>query len=503
MEPKKDEYDVVIVGAGPAGMFAADEIAGKKSVLIIDQGRDIKDRDCKLTRCGTCAFCKPCDIMNGVGGAGTFSDGTLNLRPDIGGDLAKQLGDPDYAWEVVNYVDRKFVEYGAPEEMLIPDQQSAEQLMRMAVAQGARFLPINQRHIGSDFAPKVIGNHKKSLEERGVEFLLNTKVKDLIVEKQKKNGKVCKMTYKGVILAGGMRIKAGWVIIAPGRIGADWMAEMVKKHGIPAKDGPIDIGVRLEVPRVSMDIITKVNHDPKFHIYTKTYRDFVRTFCTNEHGYVVREAYENYVTTNGHSLKGKQSDNTNFAFLMRVELTEPIAGTGDYGMKMAQLAGLIGGSKPIVQTYGDLRQGRRSKPEGIAKNLVVPTLKDVTPGDIGMALTYRILIGILEGLEVLNEIIPGILTDSTLIYAPEVKFYSKELHVNKDMKVISEDGGVIVENLFAAGDGAGLSRDIINAAATGVIAGRGILKETSAVEMITPMAMVATTAATEAAVTAQ
>src|SRR3989304_6181279 len=457
----KKDYDVIIVGAGPAGMCAADELAGRASVLIIDMGRDIDKRECKMKRRGICTHCDPCDIMCGVGGAGTYSDGTLNLRPDIGGDLAEQTGDPEYAWELVDHVDKVFVKYGAPEQLYIPKGEEVELLKRRAAAVGARFIEITQRHMGSDNAPKVIGNFEKDLKDRGVEFLLETKVADLIIEDE---------TSKGVVLEDGTEINSRFTLIAPGRVGATWIDEIVKKHEIGAKYAPIDVGVRVEVPAIIMDPITKINRDPKFHIQTKTYDDFVRTFCTNEHGFVVKEEDGGFIATNGHSMTNEQSENTNFAFLVRIELTEPIENTVRYGRSIAKLATTIGGGKPVLQGMGDLRRGRRSTENRLKKNQVINTLKDVTPGDISMALPHRIVTDIREGLEVLNEIIPGVAADSTLLYAPEVKFYSMQVLVDRNMETS-------VKNLFAAGDGAGLSRDIVNAAATGVIAGRGVLKK--------------------------
>jgi len=457
----KSVYDVIIVGAGPAGMFAADELAGRLDTLIIDQGRDIDKRECKMKRRGICTHCDPCDIMCGVGGAGTYSDGTLNLRPDVGGDLAEQTGDTEYAWELVDHVDKVFVRYGAPDQMYIPKGEEVEQLKRRAAAVGARFIEITQRHMGSDNAPKVIGNFEKDLKDRGVEFLLSMKVEDLIIEDN---------ACVGVVLKDGSEIRSRFTIIAPGRVGATWIDEVVKKHKIEAKYAPIDVGVRVEVPAIVMDPITKINRDPKFHIQTKTYDDFVRTFCTNEHGFVVKEEYEGFIATNGHSMRNQESENTNFAFLVRVTLTEPIENTVRYGRSIAKLATTIGGGKPVLQRMGDLRRGRRSTESRLMKNTVVNTLKDVTPGDISMALPHRIVTDIREGLEVLNEIIPGVASDSTLLYAPEVKFYSMQVLVDRNMESS-------VKNLFAAGDGAGLSRDIVNAAATGVIAARGILKK--------------------------
>lgn len=451
------EVDVLIVGAGAGGMFAANELAGKVSVLVVDMGKDVKERKCNLIENGVCTPCKICDIMCGVGGAGTFSDGTLNLRPDIGGDLASLVG-RDEAWELVEYVDRIYLKYGAPRKLYQGKPHEIEELKRKAASVGAAFIDIKQRHIGSDRSPGVINAFKNDLSRRGVKFLTRTKVIDLLI----RNGKcVGALTDKGEILA-----KA--VIIAPGRSGTSWVNEMVKKHGIDARHGPIDVGVRVEVPAIVMDPITSINRDPKFHIRTKRYDDFVRTFCTNERGFVVSEKYNDYVGVNGHSLKGKKSDNTNFAFLVRINLTEPVENTTIYGESIARLATTIGGGRPIIQRMGDLRRGRRSNRDRISRNPVRNTLEDVTPGDISMALPHRVVMDIIEGLEKLNEIIPGVASDTTLLYAPEIKFYAMQLNVDRNLQTS-------IPNLFAAGDGVGLSRGLIPAASTGVLAARGVL----------------------------
>ena len=457
----EDEYDVVIIGAGQAGMFAANELAGHNlTILVIDKGRDIDSRHCPMDSINMCTHCAPCDIMCGVGGAGTFSDGTLNLRPDIGGDLAQLTGDKKYAWELVKHVDDIFLHYGSPQDVSNPKNSDVEELKRRAASVGARFLDIKQRHIGSDNAPTVIGNFKNDLEARDIKFLLNTRVDDLVVE----DG-MC----QGVVLSDGRSIMSKHTILAPGRISGEWVNELTNRHSIEAHYGGIDIGVRVEVPAIIMDPVTKINRDPKFHINTHRYDDFVRTFCTNEHGFVVKEEYEGFIATNGHSMRNTASENTNFAFLVHIELTHPIENTTKYARSVAKLATTIGGGKPVLQRMGDLRRGRRSTEKRIARNPVVNTLKDVTPGDISMAMPHRIVMDIIEGLDTLNQIIPGVASDSTLLYAPEIKFYAMEISVDRNMETN-------VKNLFAAGDGAGLSRDIVNAAATGVLAARGILE---------------------------
>ncbi len=455
------EYDVLVIGAGPAGMFAAYELAKQPlKILIVDMGRDIDTRHCPMKEEGYCIHCTPCDIMCGVGGCGTFSDGTLNLRPDIGGDLAALTGDQDRAWELVNRVDRVFLRFGAPEGALLTVGPKIEELKRRAASVGARFIEIKQRHIGSDNAPAVIGEFKKELVKKGVGFLLETEVSDLLIEDE---------TCSGIVLENGEVIHARYVLLAPGRRGCDWISELVTGHSIKARYGGIDIGVRVEVPAIIMDPVTKINRDPKFHIHTRRYDDFVRTFCTNEHGFVVKEEYEGFIATNGHSMANSKSENTNFAFMVHIELTKPMENTTKYARSIAKLASTIGGGKPVLQRMGDLRRGRRSTEERLARNLVTNTLKDVTPGDISMALPHRIVMDIIEGLETLDRIIPGVASDSTLLYAPEVKFYAMHLQVDRKMETS-------IKNLFAAGDGAGLSRDIVNAAATGIMAAQGIIE---------------------------
>ncbi|MDK2892070.1 NAD(P)/FAD-dependent oxidoreductase [Methanohalophilus sp.] len=457
----ESKYDVIIIGAGPAGMFAANELAGHDlNILVVDKGKDVSKRHCPMDTVQQCMHCTPCDIMCGVGGAGTFSDGTLNLRPDIGGDLTEFTHDLDKAWELVEYVDHVFLRSGATEKVLSPSTLEVEELGRRAASAGARFIEIRQRHIGTDNAPTVIGNFKKELDEKGIDFLLNSEVEDLLIE----NG-VC----KGIRLEDGTTLRSRYTLLSPGRIGGSWVNELVDRHFIDARYAGVDIGVRIEVPAIIMDPVTRINRDPKFHILTRKYDDFVRTFCTNERGFVVKEEYEGFIATNGHSMHEKVSENTNFAFMVHIELTKPIENTIRYARSVAKLATTIGGGKPVLQRMGDLRRGRRSTEKRLSKNPLIPTLRDVTPGDISMAMPHRIVMDVIEGLDILNKIIPGVASDSTLLYAPEVKFYSMKILVDDNMQSS-------IKNLFAAGDGAGLSRDIVNASATGVLAGRGILR---------------------------
>ncbi len=451
--------DVIIVGAGPAGLFAALELSKTRSeILVIDQGKDISDRICFMKKRYQCLHCDPCGIMCGVGGAGTFSDGLLNLHPAIGGDLEHLAGGE--AWDLIKEVDLSFLRYGAPEKVLEPSEDDVEMLRWKAAAAGARFIPIRQRHMGSDKTPAIIAAFKTDLESKGVKFLLNSCVEDLIVEDNR---------CSGVRLADGARLKARKILLAVGRVGASWIGDLIDKYGIKARYGPLDVGVRVEVPAIIMDPVTRVNRDPKFHIVARRYDDFVRTFCTNPGGFVVKEEYPEFIATNGHSMTNQRSENTNFAFLVRLELTKPVENTTAYGMSIAKLVSTIGGRKPVIQRLGDLHRGRRSTEERIARNPVENTLKDVTPGDISMALPQRIVMDIIEGLEILNHIVPGVNADSTLLYAPEIKFYARQVEADDGCLQTS------IEGLYAAGDGAGLSRGIVAAAATGILAGRGIV----------------------------
>ncbi|MEW6592583.1 MAG: NAD(P)/FAD-dependent oxidoreductase [Candidatus Hadarchaeota archaeon] len=449
--------DVLIIGAGPAGLFAAHELSqnSNHSVTVVDWGMEIEKRYCPAIDKGKCIGCKPCHIMCGLGGAGGMSSGILNLRPDIGGDLSKLTKSNKAAEDLVKEVDDVFLKHGAPKETYGATAKGVDELTRKAAASGIRFIPIPQRHIGSEYLPEVINSFKKALEDRGVKFMFNTKVDKI---------------ENGEALVNGRPLKFKYLLAAPGRVGADWFAEQARELGMKVSHGAIDIGVRVEIPAVVYEQLVKVNRDPKFHIRTKTFDDFARTFCTNAQGMVMEELYNDHVGVNGQSLRDKKSPNTNFAFLVHIELTQPVTNTTAYGRSIAYLATTIGGGRPVLQRLGDLRAGRRSTWERIDRGHVDPTLKSVTPGDISMALPGRIVTDIVEGLEMLDKVAPGVASDSTLLYAPEVKLYAMTVDVDENMETS-------VPNIFVAGDGAGLSRGIVTAAATGLLAARGIIKK--------------------------
>jgi len=422
---------VLIVGAGPAGIFAAHELASSCDITVVEQ--------------------------NGhIGGAGLYSDGKMNFHPQIGGNLFEFLSEKD-SLDVLEKIKQTFKGYGM--EDVGNDWNKLLELERRATTAGIKFIPIRQNHVGSDYLPKVMNNFKMDMEKKGVKFKLNAKALDI----DSKNNKTIVKTDKG-------DEEADYIILAPGRAGSLWLIEMAKKLDLKMRFNPVDIGVRVEALN---DVLREIVQDyqcwdPKFHITTHQYDDHVRTFCVCPYGFVVKEFYEKEIFgVNGHSMKDKKSKNCNFALLIRTKLTKPLENTTEYGRSIAKQTNTLGGGKPILQRLGDLRMSRRSTWSRIGKSYVNPTLKDVTPGDLSMAYPYRIVTDILEALDKLEKVIPGVGSDSTLLYAPEIKFYSMRIETNKMLQTA-------VPNIFVAGDGAGISRGITIAAATGIIAADGI-----------------------------
>ncbi len=458
-------YDVVIVGAGPAGLFSAYELItqnNKLKIAILDKGKFAKNRVCPMNiGKKKCLNCNPCAILSGYGGAGTFSDGKLNFIPKLGkSDLFKYMSRSE-ANKLIDDTETIFNKFNMDAKTYPTNMDKAKEIEEEITKVGASLLIIKQKHLGSDMLPKYIEDFSKYLQKEGVEILENTDVSD-IVEKEDK-------TYD-VIYNKDKIIPSKNVIVSPGRTGAKWVQGLADKYNIPYTSQSIEIGVRVEVRKEILKPITNVIYDPTIFIKTKTYNDEIRTFCTNPGGFVAKENYYGYICVNGHALKNTKSDNSNFAFISKVNLTEPVTNTREYGESIAKIANTLGGGKPIIQTLRDLRLGRRSNWDRINKGFIEPTLKDCVAGDLALVMPHRIIKNILEGLETLDKIIPGVNNGETLLYGPEIKFFSNEIDTDNNMKLKNH-------NIYFVGDGAGKAGNIVVAAATGLIAARDIIKK--------------------------
>ena len=458
-------YDVVIVGAGPAGLFSAYELITKNKdlkIVILDKGRFAKNRVCPMNKTkGECINCKPCAILSGYGGAGTFSDGKLNFIPKLGkSDLFKYMSISD-ANNLIDDTEQIFNKFGMDAEVYPTNMDEALKIKEQIAKVGANLLIIKQKHLGSDMLPTYIQNFTDFLKKEGVEIKENTDVTDI----NDLNGSY-EVTYKKGKKE--EKLNSKYVIVAPGRTGAKWVQELADKYDIPYTSQSIEIGVRVEVRKEILKQITDIIYDPTIFIKTSTYNDQIRTFCTNPGGFVAKENYNGYICVNGHALKETKSDNSNFAFISKVNLTYPVTNTREYGESIAKIANTLGGGKPIIQSLRDLRLGKRSTMPRINKGFIEPTLKDVVAGDLALVLPHRIIKNILEGLEKLNEIIPGVNNDETLLYGPEIKFFSNEITTDNNFKLENH-------NIYFVGDGAGKAGNIVAAAATGLVASRDIL----------------------------
>ena len=461
------KYDVAIIGAGPAGLFAAYELITKSKdlkVVLIERGFSVKNRVCPMSKKGVpCQNCNPCGILSGYGGAGTFSDGKLNFIPKLGkSDLTKYMLESE-ANKLIDETEEIFNKFNMDAEVYPSNKDEAEEIRKKVAIAGAKLLIIKQKHLGSDHLPEYIQGISDYLEKNGVELKDRCDVIDISTKDE--NNHVIK--YKNGKKEG--TIEARNVIVAPGRTGAKWIQELADKYDIPYLSQSIEIGVRVEVRKDIMEEITNVIYDPTIFIKTKTYGDEIRTFCTNPGGFVAKENYYGYICVNGHALKDVKSNNTNFAFISKVNLTEPVTNTRLYGESIARIANVLGDGKPIIQSLKDLRSGRRSEWHRLRKGFIEPTLKDCVAGDLALVMPHRIITNILEGLETLDKIIPGVNNDDTLLYGPEIKFFSNEIETNNKFKLEND-------NIYFIGDGAGKAGNIVTAAATGLVAARDILE---------------------------
>lgn len=455
-----EKYDVIIVGGGPAGIFTALELIRNNKnlkILLLEKGKSIINRKCPMeNKKVKCQHCNPCAIVSGWGGAGAFSDGKLTLTTEFGGTLDEYIG-KDELMRLIDYVDKVYMEFGGPDEVHGDMSPEVENIMKKAAAADLKFIPARIRHLGTDNCFNILKDMENYLRER-IQVKTLDAVKRLIVE----NNKVC-----GVETAKGETYTSEYVVVCPGREGSDWFSEEVKRLNIEVSTNPVDIGVRVECPAIVMKDLTDAVYESKLVYYTKSFDDRVRTFCMNPYGEVVIENNGGIKTVNGHSYANKRSENTNFALLVSKNFTKPFNSPIEYGKYIASLANMLGDGV-IVQRLGDLLEGRRTTEERLSRGLVTPTLQDATPGDLSLVLPYRFLKDIVEMLEALDKITPGIYSKHTLLYGVEVKFYSMRLKLSNVLETE-------INNLFAAGDGAGVTRGLAQASVSGVMIAKEIL----------------------------
>jgi uncharacterized FAD-dependent dehydrogenase len=459
-------YDVIIVGAGPAGIFSALELAKNThlKIVMLDQGPDIDKRRCPASRGLGCVKCNPCQLLSGWGGAGAFSDGKLTLSTSVGGWLDEYVGKEELA-SLLDYVDKTYTRYGNSPTVYGGDQDEVERIEREGALAGLKLIRQRIRHLGTDKCAEILQKMRRDLNGR-IEVKTKTEVKSLLV----KNGKA-----QGVETADGEKLVGKYVVAAPGRVGAEWLKCEAQSLGLKTLNNPVDVGVRIETLSSVMEKLTKVLYEPKFIYYSKAFDDQVRTFCVSPYGEVITESYGGVISVNGQSYAERKTENTNFAILVSTAFTYPFREPIAYGEYIARLANLLSGCV-IIQRLGDLDQGRRSTEERIARSVVKPTLKNAVPGDLSFVLPYRYLVDIREMLNALDKVAPGVSSKHTLLYGVEVKFYSSRLELNQSLETK-------VQNLFTIGDGAGVTRGLIQASASGVIVAKEIMKREKSVQI--------------------
>lgn len=456
-----EHYDVAIVGAGPAGIFAALALSDKpgRRILLLEGGRDLEQRSCPSRERGTsCVRCHPCRLTAGWGGSGAFSDGKLTLSPAVGGHLAEIVGE-ERAEALIAQVDETFLRFGDTGPVYGAPSDEIELWQKRAALAGLHLVASPVRHIGTERTKDILAGMRSALIERGVEIRIGTHVSDVVVS----DGRI-----SGLDLGKDLTVEVDYVLAAPGRGGADWLRGVAERLGLRLSRNAVDLGVRVELPAAVLEPLTSVLYEPKLLYSSARFDDRMRTFCVCPYGEVVMERAAGVTTVNGHSYAERRMANTNFAILVSKSFTEPFDDPISYGQSVARLANLLG-SGVLVQRLGDLEQGRRSTPERLARGIVQPTLREATPGDLGLVFPYRHLVDILEMLHAMDELVSGVCSRHTLLYGVEVKFYSSRPRLDTHLETE-------VRNLFAAGDGAGVTRGLVQAAASGVVAAEEICR---------------------------
>lgn len=461
-------FDVIIIGAGPGGIFCAYELkrqAPDLKILMIEKGRSIEKRNCPKRITKKCVGCHPCAITTGFAGAGAFSDGKLSLSPDVGGNLPEILG-YEKAEELIRESDAIYLEFGADQNVYgVDKEKEIREIRRRAIGANLKLIECPIRHLGTEEGYKIYSRLQQHLEKQGVTLIFETMVENIILEDGKAVGVLTDKTDKYF---------AKEIVSAVGREGADWFNDRCEELQIQTTPGTVDIGVRVEVRDEVMQFLNENLYEAKLVYYTPKFDDKVRTFCTNPSGEVASEYYEGgLAVVNGHAYKSQdfKTNNTNFALLVSKNFTKPFKTPIEYGKHIAQLSNMLCGGRILVQTYGDFKRGRRTTDERLCRNNLIPTLKDAVPGDLSLVFPHRIMVDIEEMIEALDKVTPGIASDETLMYGVEVKFYSNKVVVNQDFETS-------VSGLRAIGDGAGVTRGLQQASANGISVARSILRKT-------------------------
>lgn len=464
----KYQVDVLIVGAGPAGIFTAIELERKKpglKILIIDKGVEIDKRKCPEKTKGYCIKCPVCSITSGWSGAGAFSDGKLSLSTDVGGRITEYLGQKA-SQDLIDYADTIYLEFGANNTVYGLNNSKTEDIAYEASKYDLQLIACPVRHLGTEKAFTVLkAMHDYLVAKDNVEFWSLTRAEDLLVENNVAVGAKLRRGNKEFI------IEAKKIVVAPGRGGAEWLNEQTNKLNIQTENNEVDVGVRVEVPNSIMDHLTKDLYEAKLVYYSDTYDNKVRTFCMNPGGVVSGESYEGISVVNGHSYSDQslRTQNTNFALLVSTKFTKPFNEPIEYGKYVARLANMLTGGGIMVQRLGDLLKGRRSDYSRLEKSSTIPTLKSAVPGDLSYVLPARYLTSIVEALKALDKIAPGLYSRNTLLYGVEVKFYSSKVKLDNNFETE-------VKNLYTIGDGAGITRGLMQASVNGISVARDLAK---------------------------